>query len=108
MALLTVQVVSTTGIIPTYVAAAGGGDTATITGAGQHFLHVKNGGGSSISVTLDSVVLCSYGVDHDLITAVGAGAEKMIGPIDRTRYGDTIAIAYSGVTTVTIGVFRIA
>lgn len=69
MAALTVQNVARSGLAPSYAAAAGGGDTFTNDGA--VFLHVKNGGGSSINVTIDSTAPAGVGLaQSDVVVAV--------------------------------------
>ncbi len=71
----------------------------------KNFLYVKNASVASITVTVDSTSPCSQGSDHDLVVAVGAGVEMLIGPIT-SRYAATsdglAAITYSGVTTLTV------
>lgn len=108
MALLTTQTVVPGGTTPTYQAAAAGGDT--VAPGKDVFLHVKNGGGGSINVTVDSVTPCNYGSDHDLVVAVPAGSERMIGPLPPERYANAstglVNVTYSGVTTVTIAAIR--
>lgn len=109
MATLTTQNIGNAGITPAYVAAAAGGDKV-VPGEGT-YIHVKNGGGSSINVTLatPATVDGSLAVG-DRVVAVAAGAEAKIAVPD-TLYRDPAdglaAITYSAVTTVTIGCFRI-
>lgn len=103
MATLTVQTPSLTGLDPTLTAASGGGDEFVNDGA--TVLHVKNGGGGSINVTVDSQTPCSQGFDHDVVVAVPAGAERLIGPFPQARFNDAngkAQVAYSGVTSVTV------
>lgn len=108
MATLTVQEIPLTGVAPSYDAATGGGDE--FVNSGREFIHVKNGGGGSINVTINSQVNCNQGYDHDAVVAVGASAEKMIGPFPKDRFNDSggkAQITYSGVTSVTIAVIRL-
>lgn len=108
MAALTVQQAAQTGIVVAFVAAAGGGDS--FVNDGRTYLHVKNGGGGSINVTVDSVRACDQGGDHDVVVAVGAGAEKVIGPLDPVRFngaGGAVAVSYSAVTTVTVAAVKL-
>lgn len=103
MANLTVAKFSVVGVGPTFVAAAAGGDT--FYNNGQTYLVVKNSSGASINVTVDSKKQCSHGFDHDLVTAVAAGATKQIGPFPTDRYNDDngyASVSYSAVTTVTV------
>lgn len=112
MATLTRQVVGPTGVSPSYATAAGGGDKVAC-GPGT-FLHVKNAGGASITVTIDDPT--SVGppgaatFNPDLSVAVTNGQERMIGPIT-DRYANPAdglaAITYSGVTSVTVGAFTL-
>lgn len=104
MAQLTVADAGVNGAVITYVAAAGGGDKfANPDGATS--LRVKNGSGVSINVTVNSQQQCSHGFDHDVIVAVAAGAEKVIGPFAKGRFNDVdgnVNVTYSAVTTVTV------
>jgi len=85
--------------------ASGNYITAQTASTQKTFLRVANGSGSPITVTIDSVVACDQGFDHDLAVAVPAGDEYTIGPIDRARYDDGsgyVQITYSGVTSLTV------
>jgi hypothetical protein len=110
MATLTVQPVVAGGTAATYQAAAGGGD-AMATGP-ANFLHVKNGGGSSVTVSVAAFQQCSQGSLHGIgPVTVPNGSERMIGPVTN-RYADPATglapINYSGVTTVTVGAFSVS
>lgn len=114
MAALTLQSVVAAGIIPAY-AAVNSQDTVIVNTAQRNFLHVKNGSGGSINVTINAVKTSArvQGVGvvtiTDEVVAVGAGAEKMIGPFTEA-YMDTdgtVTIDYSGTTSVTAGVFSL-
>lgn len=107
MALLSTQVVAPTGTALTFAAATVGGDTCA-TGSDVR-LFVKNGSGSSITVTL----VTPGTVDGDLAIAdrtvtVAAGAETAIPMTDLYRNPSTgvASITYSAVTTVTVAVVR--
>lgn len=109
MALLSTQAIPTTGVNPSLTAAAGGGDTAT---PGTNvFLYVNNGGGSSITVTLvtPATVDGNLGVD-DRTVSVTNGQSRFI-KLDSNYYRDPttglVSITYSGVTSVTVGVFAV-
>jgi hypothetical protein len=105
MATLAVQKGARTGTAITYVAAAAGGDQ--FPAAPGRALHVKNDGGSSIDVTINSQKVCDQGVDHDVVVAVAAGAEKVLSGFTSERFADAngyVQVAYSGVTTVTVAV----
>lgn len=108
MALLATQSIVRAGLAPSYAAAAGGGDTFA---PGTHtFLHVKNGSGGSITVTVVTPRTDALGnAIADNAVAVGAGAEAMIGPLPYEHYASPSTgvgnITYSGVTSLTIGAF---
>lgn len=103
MAQLNVQGTGLTGLAPTYQAADAVGDS--FANNGRTFIHVKNGGAASITVTVDSQQSCSQGFDHDVAVAVPAGAERMIGPFNQARFNDAngnVLVFYSAVTSVTV------
>jgi hypothetical protein len=114
MALLTVQRPVVSGITPTYGAAAGGGDTFAPATAGLHFIHIKNGGGAPINLTINDPT--SQGppsatqFNPDVVVAVTNGQERMIA-IDPARFinpaNGLVELTYSAVTSVTIGIFRL-
>ena len=108
MADLAVQAVSLSGLNPSFVAAAAGGDA--FLNAGREFLHVKNGGGSEVTVTVDSQVPCNQGYDHNAVVAVPAGQERLIGPFPKARFdyaNQKVQVAYSDVTSVTVAAVRL-
>ena len=110
MALLTPLQISLLGLInPTFDSADGGGDTFPLTGGGE-ILIVKNGGGSPVTVTLDdqgsSQPLGSKSFDPDVDVVIPAGEDAYIKLEDRKRFTDLMSITYSGVTSVTVAVFK--
>lgn len=107
MALLTVQIATVAGIVPSFVAAGAGGDTFSNTG--RESLYVKNGSGASITVTINSLLNCDQGFDHDFVVTVAAGVDKVIGPFATNRFNDgggLVGVTYSAVTTVTVAAVR--
>lgn len=111
MATLTTQAISRAGIVPTYAAAAGGGDK--FTPSRDTYIHAKNGSGGSITVTIVTPKNTSYGAAiADIAVAIAAGAEKVIGPFPYEHFADTDDglgdITYSGVTSLTVGVFSLS
>lgn len=104
MAVLTPVNPALTGAAPVFVAAGAGGDT--FPNDGHTLLHVKNGGGGAINVTVDSKVPCSQGADHDVIVSVPAAGERIIGPFAQDRFGTDVNITYSGVVTVTVAAIK--
>lgn len=109
MAVLTVQDTAVTGLATSFPAASGGGDS--FPNDGMTYLHVKNGGGAAITVTIDSQAQCSFGFDHNQEVTVDPGAEgKRIGPFKPIRWNDTngrVNVTYSGVTSVTVAAIRL-
>lgn len=108
MAQLTPQIVTLTGTVLTFGAATAGAGDTIINNDGRCVLRVKNGSGGSINVTADSTKACDQGFDHDVVVAVAAGAEAVIGPFPVARFGRTVALTYSAVTTVTVAVEQFA
>ncbi|HRF46994.1 MAG TPA: hypothetical protein PLC98_05145 [Anaerolineales bacterium] len=108
MATLTVQEVARTGLAPSYVAAAGGGDA--IPNDGRTMLHIKNGGGSSITLTVVTQATVLGNAVADDAIAVPNGGERMVGPFPPSIYNDVnqlVQLTYSGVTTVTVAAIRV-
>lgn len=116
MGALTVQDIVAAGVTPSYASANGGGDTVADDGKENIFIHVKNGGGGSINVTATAQITTrptkgfSNPTESDMVVAVGAGAEGMIGPFPASfiNTSGNVALTYSGVTSVTIGAFKLA
>lgn len=111
MATLSVQAIQLSGTAVSYSAAAGGGDEFPNDGATK--LHVKNGSGSSITVTIDSPNTCNFGLSanaaHDLTVTVPAGTDKFIGPFTADRFNDAnghVTFTYSAVTSVTVAAVK--
>lgn len=110
MAALTIQELNKSGVTISYAAAAGGGDE--FANNGKTFLHVKNGGGSPINVTIASQVddPPPGTAASNVVIAVANGAEKMIGPFNQNGYNDTdgnVQVTYSGVTSVTVAAISV-
>lgn len=113
MATLTTQNVNRAGLGPTYAAAAGGGDAMEV-GSGM-FLHIKNAGGGSITVTLTVPAGRTYepnvAITSPVITVPATTGDRMIGPIDAQTFADLTTglctLTYSGVTSVTVAAVRL-
>lgn len=111
MATLTTQTISRAGIQESLVAAAGGGDACEC--GDNVFLKINNGGGAPITVTLNvpSQVTFNNEVVSNRTVSVTNGQHRLIGPIKPSLYRSPTtglcSITYSGVTTVTIGPFRL-
>jgi hypothetical protein len=109
MATLSKQIPSAAGTSLTYAAAGGSGDKFVNTG--REFIHVKNASGSSINVTISSGTnKCSFGITnaaHDMVVAVAAAGDKMIGPFSVQQFNDAnnaVNVSYSLNTSVTVAV----
>jgi hypothetical protein len=116
MAALTINDLVQTGTLHTTAAAAGGGDTiAPAAGDSRQFaLFVNNGGGSPITVTIDDpnttspVGATAFNPDQ-AVTVANATARWILIDTKRVLNSGTglISITYSGVTTVTVAVYRL-
>jgi hypothetical protein len=110
MALLSIQTIRPGGITPAYAAASATGDKVSLSAANT-FLHVKNGGAASVTVTVTTQTNSYKGLTvPDRTVTVPASGEQMIGPLDPSLHADITqqaAIGYSAATSVTIGAFRI-
>lgn len=109
MALLAKQQVGLAGVGPTYAAANAGGDT--FNPGNNVFLHVKNGSAGALTVTVVTPGNVSGQAVADVAVSVPASGERMIGPLPGSlfaRAADGLGdITYSGVTSLTIGVFEL-
>jgi hypothetical protein len=93
-----------TGDALTHVAADVAGDKFSI-GSGR--LHVVNGGGGDVTVTVISQAKCSFGSLHNLTYVVTAGTDKFLPPFDSGRFDDGsgfVQVTYDEVTSVTVAV----
>lgn len=107
MAQLTVQETTLDGSTVTYATAGASGDT--FSNDGDTTLRVKNGGASSMTVTVSSLKPCDQGFTHDIQDTVPAGGELEIGPFSPVRFNDktgNVSVSYSAVTTVTVAAVR--
>ena len=115
MAELTLQQITEAGDSGvTYTSAEAGGDTAD--NGGTTFLHIKNGSGESITVTITAeTTSVDSNIYGDLTKAnasivVSASGEAFIGPFKPSAFNNNdgeIAITYSGVTSLTIAALYI-
>ncbi len=80
-----------------YEAADAGGDT--FDNDGRTFLHVKNGSGGPLTVTV-----AAKPTKTDREATVPAGGEEFVGIFSLTDFDVNASIAYSGVTSLTIAV----
>lgn len=113
MATLSVQDITESGLAATYDSADSGGDDFQNDSSERIFLHVKNGDTSSHTVTVSaedsSLDVPGYGpvTKSDVSVSVSASGEKFIGPFPRFAFGNTPAITYDAVTSVTLAVLKV-
>jgi hypothetical protein len=107
MANYTVQSVGQSGLNPNYVAVSA---SDTFDNDGRTMLHVKNGGGSAVTVTVNAEKPCNQGFLHNVVVSVPAGAERMIGPFDKAFYVNEstgkATVTYSATATVTVAAIK--
>lgn len=104
---LTVQTISLTGLAPTFAAAGSEGDT--FNNDGRTFFYIKNGDASEHTATIDSLVDCDQGVDHDPAVAILAGEERLIGPFTKGRFNsasEQVSISYDAIASITVAAIR--
>ena len=116
MADLSATDISIAGTALSLASAAAGGDTFPNPEDNRTFFMVTNGGGGSITVTFDavptSVQVAGFGAVPvaDTAVAVAAGATRVFGPFPPQRFNTAagrVAVTYSGVSSVTVGAFRL-
>jgi hypothetical protein len=116
MAQLPLTVLSPAGVAAAYQAASSGGDAFSNASDERAFAHVKNGSGSTVTVTVSPVQAAAVKVagvgslsPPTRSIAVEAGAEAMIGPFTAayTDADNNVNLAYSAVSSVTVGAFRL-
>lgn len=98
-----------TGAVPNLVAVS---SSDTFPNPGHTILHVKNAGGSPITVTIvdqqataeAAALPGASALNGNVVVTVTNGTEKYIGPFRTTRFNDAtgaVTVNYSGITTVT-------
>lgn len=108
MATLTPQQVVRTGLEATYTAAAGGGDVFPNTG--REIVDIVNGGGGDITLTIVTPGTYQGQALADDAVVVTAGERRHVGPFPPEMYNNSsgqVALAYSGVTSVTVAILKI-
>lgn len=105
---LAVQTISRDGIVPAYTA----GDATNhheFVNDGKTYIHVKNGGGGSITVTIDTPGSVDGLAIADRTVTVANGSEKKIGPFPSSynQSGGLVYVNLSGATSVTLGAFKL-
>jgi len=109
MAVLTIQEITRAGVGPTFAAAAGGGDS--FPNDGRTMCEVKNAGGGAITLTVvTQITVDGKAVADDAISVPATTGDRMVGPFPPEIYNDVngrVNLTYSGVTSVTVGAFRL-
>ena len=93
----------------TYAAAVNSDDFVN---DGATYLHVKNGGGSAITVTVAAQAPCSFGVSnaaHNYVSpSIAAGADLLMGPFNPAQFNvqngaqaGKAVVTFSATTSVT-------
>lgn len=100
-----VQSIGINGVTPTYAAVA---TSEVFDNDGRVLLSVKNGGASSITVTVVDAVPCNYGYTHDVTVDVAAGGEVLLGVFSPGRFNENgqVTVQFSDNTSVTAAAFR--
>lgn len=103
MAAITVEKIVVGGTEPTLVAAVG--PDTFINNGDKTTLIVDNASGGAITVTFDGTgtgPTSAVAFDDDVATSVGAGERWHFGPFPIIRFGPTVTVNYSGVTSLTV------
>ena len=110
MATLNAQNILRSGLAPAFVAANAGGDQ--FVPDREAYLHVKNGGAGAITVTVAAGQVPAPNLTTTMQgVSVPAGGERLLGPFPYQIFADANGFAqvtYSGVGTVTVGVFKLS
>jgi hypothetical protein len=106
LATLTVQKITNAGIIPTYNTASATGDLIP-NADGKTFIHIKNAGSVSVTVTATAVTPCDYGTYHSLSYAVSASTgEAFIALSKRLNSGGNVSLTYDSASALTLAVLN--
>lgn len=107
MAVIPEVLVTTAGATPPTRAAAA---ADTIVPSEDVDLFVRNASAGAITVTVVAKTTCNQGVLHDLVVAVPAGGDKLIGPLPPQRFADPAtglaSVNYSATASVTVASIR--
>src|SRR3954465_14218711 len=86
------------GTLPTYTAVSA---SDVVNNDGISLFHVKNAGGSSDTMSFIGANMCNHGQLHNLSQSVAPGTEIIVGPFPIKRFGLTMTVTHSFVTSVT-------
>jgi hypothetical protein len=106
MAQLATQAGVQAGTLLAFTAAAVGGDS--FQPGDDVSVYLKNPTGGALTVTIVSQQLCNQGVQHNLVVAIPAASERVIGPIPASRFADANGLAQMTYSAVgfTVAVLR--
>jgi hypothetical protein len=102
------QQIARTGLETAYSAAVA--DGGKFSNDGRMFLHVKNGAGAPINVTIQTPGTVDGLAVAEQVVAVTNAEERMIGPFPPNIYNQTdgmVYVDYSAVTDVTVALLRL-
>ena len=109
--LTTQQIERSTGLTPAYTAAqAAASGSNAFANDGRTFIHIKNGGASPITATFQTPGAVNGLAIADLVVTVANATEKVVGPFEPGLFNQSdgkVYVDWSGVTSVTVGVFRL-
>ncbi len=111
MAILSVQTISTDGLVPVLSAITSTGDR--FAGTEAEFLQVVNNSGSaSVTVCISAQHKCTYLSYHNISEEVGIGSTKLLGKFATKWFNDgsdmvNITYSPSNITGISIGVFHL-
>ncbi len=109
---LTPQDIVISGLEATYSSADATNDHSVANGRGDVFVHVVNGGGGAINVTVPTPSTAVQGLTiEDPVINVPAGEDRFIGPFDLGNFnqsdGSGIYVDLDSDTSVTIAAIRL-
>lgn len=110
MAVLTVNVVSRSGLNLTDALAAAGASGDSWANTGTEVLAVRNASLASVTVTLAYAATFDGAAPANKTVSVGAGKTTLIGPFPQTLHNDAnqrVSVTYSSSTDVTVAAFRL-
>ncbi|GAA0638230.1 hypothetical protein GCM10010174_70100 [Kutzneria viridogrisea] len=95
------------GVAPTYSAVSGNNDQ--VANNGRRLVHVKNGGGSSLTVTVGIGGAINGHSPTGVAVSIAAGADKFIGPFPASynQADGTVYLDYSATASVTRAVLEL-
>lgn len=108
MATVATQQIVSGGLAPSYSAASGGGDE--FTPGDSVFLHVKNGSGSGVTVTVVTPGTVVGQAIGDVTNTVAAGGDEFMGPFPAQHFAAADGkadVTWSATTSITFAVLKV-